>query len=83
MRETTWRQRAAVIIHERYTSIRAAQADTVSDAAVLRMVSRDHYPWNGSHPYKAWLAAIKDYKIRLGVPVNKKNVKLDDLPLFQ
>lgn len=78
----TWRQYSLEHIHERFTAIRAAQADTVSDVQVLRMVSIDHYPWGERRgwPYKAWLAAMRDYRKKLEAP-NDKELQTA-LPLF-
>ena len=78
----TWRQLAAKCIHEAFTSIKAAQPD-VADAEILKMVSRNYYPWGSreNYVYKAWLLAIKDYRVKLGVTTTKDGKR--ELPLFE
>jgi hypothetical protein len=60
----SWREHSLKEIDRLYRSIRAAQPETVTDDQIMRMISRDHYPygWRGGWAYKAWLTAIREYK---------------------
>lgn len=78
----TWGETALNVIHERYTSIKAAQPH-LADDDVLRMVSLHYYPFGerAYWPYKAWLKAMKQYREQLAHgPLFDKGT--DDLPLF-
>lgn len=78
----TWRQAAARIIHQQFTSIRQTQPN-LPDKAIITMISVHYYPWHprSGHPYAAWLKAIRDYKERLGI-VTATGAKRD-MPLFE
>jgi len=81
----TWRQISAECIAEAYQEIRTAQPD-LEPAQILQIISRDHYPFGERecYPYKAWLLAIKDYKVSLGLIQGKtKHGEPIETPLFE
>lgn len=82
MKEKSWGQHAREAVHEGYTELKAQYPD-LDDAAIMRKVSREYYPWGSREnwPYQAWLKAVKGYRQKLVAPTPAE--KNTPLPLFE
>lgn len=82
----TWKQKSFEIIDERFNAIRKAQPQLTA-GEVLRLVSLHYYPFGirSDHPYKAWLAAMIDFKKKLGLISSQKEAASASaqFPLFK
>lgn len=76
----SWRDRAHAVIDENYREIREAHEKfnrPITDAEILTIINRDNYPFGEREmlPYRAWCQAMREWKVKLGVPVKAQRRK--------